>query len=608
MRMRWRGSMDYLHRALGQRMRGIARNALHRKHQAERRLYHRGRSGLWGPGCVQSGDHPDAPSIRMRYLVVLLLVLWGMGGGCAPEANEPDPSVTHRAFEQAAQRGVQANQALQQSHRFVEGWLAHADEETGLIPRNLEESRHFWNGKDAAADNWPFMVLTTALTDRELYQGRMHDMLGTETQRTSRLDALVDPYSFRTNNFLYEEPDLDRMIFESAEYVKDGLMPITEWLGSTPFSDRMIDMVDAILKHGSHETSFGRLPADDVEVNGEMMQVLSRLRFMTGEERYLDRAIQIADYYLLGDHHPTRDLDTLRLRDHGNELISGLTEVYAASHFVREQKVEPYREPLHAMLDRILDVGVNRHGMMYDEINPKTGEVHVERLADTWGYNYNGYYTVYLLDGVDRYRHAVRRALASLHEHYREHDWEDGSADGIADAVESALNLYAREGDVEGVAPWIDENMQRLLAKQKPSGVVEGWHGDGNFARTAIMWALWKQQGITVRPWREDVELGAVRRGDTLYVSLSAESDWSGTLRFDAPRHETVMNLSLDYPRINQFPAWFTVGPDVRYRVATATEEGATYPGEALIDGASMDVAAGEEVRLIVTPIPDESF
>lgn len=535
-----------------------------------------------------------------------MLVLGVVGSGCAPEANEPEPTVTHRAFDQAAERGTQAHQALRQSHRFVEGWLAHTDEETGLIPRNVRESSHFWNGKDAAADNWPFMVLTTALTDRALYQGRMHDMLQTETRLTSRLDALVDPYSFRTDDFLYEAPDLDRMIFESAEYVKDGLMPITEWLGATPFSERMIDIVDAILEHSSHETSFGRLPADDVEVNGEMMQVLSRLRFMTGEERYLDRALQIADYYLLGDHHPTRDLDTLRLRDHGNELISGLTEVYAAAHFARKGKVEAYRAPLHAMLDRILDVGVNRHGMMYDEINPETGEVHVERLADTWGYNYNGYYTVYLLDGGERYRQAVRTAMASLYDHYREHDWENGSADGIADAVESALNLYAREGDVEGVAPWIDENMQRLLAKQQSSGIVEGWHGDGNFARTAIVWALWKQQGVTVRPWREDVELGAVRRGDTLYVHVTADTDWSGTLRFDPPRHETVMNLPLDYPRMNQFPTWFPVAPEGTYRVASASEEETAHPGRALIEGLSMGVAAGEKKRFTVYPVADE--
>jgi len=539
------------------------------------------------------------------FFVAVLLGLVAVFGGQVPLDDPPTPTDERRAeepFERAARRGAQANRALQRSHRFVEGWLEHADEETGLIPRNINESSHFWNGKDAAADNWPFMVLTTSLTDRSLYEGRMREMLRTETTLTSRRGNLVDPYSFRADDFLHEEPDLDRMLFESSEYVKDGLMPITEWLGPSPYADRMIDIVDSILEHGRHETRFGRLPSADIEINGEMMQVLSRLRFMTGEERYLDRAVQIADYYLLGDHHPTRDLDTLRLRDHGNELISGLTEVYAAAHVHRKQKVEQYRAPLHAVFDRILEVGVNEHGMMYDEINPQSGAVHSEHLADTYGYNYNGFYTLYLLDDVERYRRAVRTALESLNDHYRTHDWESGSADGIADAVESALNLYARESDVEGVPEWMDANIRRMMDKQRPSGVVEGWHGDGNFARTAIMWALWKQQGVTARPWREDVELGAVQRDDRLYLTVSAEEDWSGTLRFDPPRHETAMNLPLDYPRINQFPEWFTVAADASYRVAAPGEDGTVRRGQALVDGLSVAVEGGEEHRLIVEP------
>lgn len=542
--------------------------------------------------------------MRSFFVAVLLGIALVFGAPIDSDetASADAPEAVEDPFERAARRGAQANQALRQSHRFVEGWLEHADEDTGLIPRNLEESRHFWNGKDAAADNWPFMVLTTSLTDRALYEGRMREMLETETALASRRGALVDPYSFRTDAFLHEEPDLDRMLFESSEYVKDGLMPITEWLGPSPYADRMIDIVDAILEHGSHDTRFGRLPSDDIEINGEMMQVLSRLRFMTGEERYLDRAVQIADYYLLGDHHPTRDLDTLRLRDHGCELISGLTEVYAACHAACEQKVQQYRKPLHAIFDRILEVGVNEHGMMYDEINPQSGEVHSTHLADTWGYNYNGFYTLYLLDEVERYREAVRTALGSLNDHYRAHDWEDSSADGIADAVESALNLYAWEGAVPGVAAWMDANMKRMLAMQRPSGIVEGWHGDGNFARTAILWALWKQQGVTLRPWRADVKLGAVQQNNRLYLTVAANEDWSGTLRFDSPRHRTKMNLPLDYPRINQFPEWFTVTTDATYRVSTPDEDGTVREGEVLVEGFSVDVAAGQPHRLIVEP------
>ena len=511
-------------------------------------------------------------------------------------------------WRKASLHGRQANEALQRCLKFVHGWLAHADPGTGLIPRNLGDSRHFWNARDAAADNYPFMVLTTALTDRAMFEGRMLDILRTETRLTSRIDALPDDYDFNTRGFRHANADLDRLIFEGAEYVKDGLMPITEYLGPSPWSQRMIAIVDSILEHAPHQTPGGPIPSDNVEVNGELMQVLSRLTFMADEPRYLDMACRIADYYLLGDHHPTRNRDRLQLRDHGCELISGLTEVYAACHFLRKEKAAAYREPLHEMLDRILEVGLNEHGLMYDAVNPQTGDVLSSRLSDNWGYNYNGYYTVYLLDGVERYRQATRRAMASLAPHYWEHPWEGLSSDGIADSVEGAINLLNRERDVEGVSEWIDANMARMLLIQRADGVIEGWHGDGNYARTAIMWALWKQQGVTLRPWREDVRLGAVWDGETLRLHIAAEETWQGALVFDTARHRANMRLPFDYPRINQFPEWFTVDGETVYQIEEETADGtAATParqslGGDILRGLALEVPAGGERRLIIRP------
>jgi hypothetical protein len=64
------------------------------------------------------------------------------------------------------------------------------------------------------------------------------------------------------------------------------------------------------------------------------------------------------------------------------------------------------------MLDRILEVGRNEHGLFYDAIDPVDGTVVRKHLADTWGYTFNGFYTVYLIDGTEAYRTATRRALA----------------------------------------------------------------------------------------------------------------------------------------------------------------------------------------------------
>ena len=511
-------------------------------------------------------------------------------------------------WRRAAIHGQQANEALRRCRKYVAGWLAHADPKTGLIPRNLRESSDFWNGRDAAADNYAFMVLACALTDRGMFDGRMKAMLRTETRLTSRIGALPADYDFNQQGFRHEEPDLPRLIFDGSEYVKDGLMPITEWLGPTEWSGRMIAIVDSILEHAPHPTPGGNIPSDNVEVNGEMMQVLSRLSFMTGNPACLDMACRIADYYLLGDHHPTRDADQLRLRDHGCELISGLTEVYAACRFVRPEKAAAYREPVHAMLDRILEIGINEHGLMVNAVNPQTGAILNPGISDNWGYNYNGFYTVHLLDGENRYREAARHALASLKSSYWNHAWEGSSADGIADSVEGAINLFNRESDVEGVAEWIDANIARMLDIQKPDGVIEGWHGDGNYARTAILWVLMKQQGVTLQPWREDVKLGAVRHGEDLRLVLSAEEPWEGRLIFDVPRHRTVMKLPMDYPRINQFPEWFTVDEDAGYRIEFPLSEPITPPfksanisGRQLRDGWPQSLSAGEERALLIS-------
>jgi hypothetical protein len=504
------------------------------------------------------------------------------------------------SWQRGAIHGRQANEALRRCRKFIDGWLAHSDPITGLIPRNLSASKHFWNGRDSGADNYAFMVLTAALTDQDMYNGRMLDMLRTETKVTSRIGALPADFDFNKQGYRFDKPDLNRLIFDGSEYVKDGLMPISEWLGPTPWSQRMIAIVDSIIEHALVKTTNGTLPSDNVEVNGEMMQVLSRLFFMTDNDSYLEMACTIADYYLLGTHHPTLDISKLGLRDHNCELISGLTEVYAACHSVRKEKAAAYRDPIHKMLDDILEHGVNEHGLMYQVINPRTGEVLNKTIHDNWGYNYNGFYTVYLLDDIKRYRDATVKALSSLKEHYWKFPWQGWGSDGIADSVEGAINLYNREPDVEGVDQWIDDNIARMLLIQKADGVIEGWHGDGNYARTAILWVLMKQQGVTVQPWRDDVRLGAVRDGGKLKLVLGADKPWTGKLIFDQKRHKTIMRLPLDYPRINQFPEWFTVDMDGKYKIAVDGGKSKVYKGSDMTLGIEIRINDKNEKHLIV--------
>lgn len=74
------------------------------------------------------------------------------------------------------------------------------------------------------------------------------------------------------------------------------------------------------------ETPCGNIVSDSHEIDGEMLQVLARAYWMTGRETYLNYALRLGDYYLLDRHHPTRDTTRLRLRDHGGEIVNGLTE------------------------------------------------------------------------------------------------------------------------------------------------------------------------------------------------------------------------------------------------------------------------------------------
>ncbi|WP_339924606.1 hypothetical protein [uncultured Cyclobacterium sp.] len=542
----------------------------------------------------------------LSFLFIASTFYLGSCQQAAPIANEADQKA-------ALENGYLAHEGYRRSMYFVNAWLEYADKETGLIPRNLKESKDIWNARDAAADNYPFMVLTAAILDKTLYEGKMAEILQTEIKLTSRLDRLPDTYSFSKKGFENQEIDKDEIIFGASEYIKDGLLPLTEYIGHTPWSDRMIALLDDIWKNASYETPYGHIPSLDVEVNGELLQALSRVYWMTGDDKYLDWAKRLGDYYLLGKHHPTGDLEVLRLRDHGCEIVSGLCELYVAVANNNPEKSAAYKTPVYRMLDRILEVGINEDGLFYNQINPQTGEILDEEIADTYGYTYNAYYSVYLQDKHQPYQKAVLKALGNLHK-YTNFDWERGSADGYADAVESALNLYNRES-LTGTKEWIDSEIQHMWSLQDSSyrkdteefrntGIIEGWHGDGNFARTSIMYSLWKSQGVTASPWKEQLYLGATPVDNGILISMVSDSDWEGKIKFDRPRHKTIFKLPMDYPRINQLPEWFTVTEDQKYKV-TFSKGGTTptYRGEELIDGIMISLEKGQQVSLIVTPL-----
>ena len=156
---------------------------------------------------------------------------------------------------------------------------------------------------------------------------------------------------------------------------------------------------------------------------------------MTGDPRFLEWARRIADAYieevLPGNggvpasrwNFTTHSGDgRLRLRDHGNETVVGLTMLFTLEHALQTPRAERYAPVIQRMLDRIL-ASANGDGLLYNEIDAAALRPLDEHLSDNWGYVYGAVYAFYQATGDVRYRDAVRRVLTALPK-YRRYVWE----------------------------------------------------------------------------------------------------------------------------------------------------------------------------------------
>jgi len=61
------------------------------------------------------------------------------------------------------------------------------------------------------------------------------------------------------------------------------------------------------------------------------------------------------------------------------------------------------------------------------------------------------------------------------------------------------------------------------------------------------------------------------------------------------------LKLPFDWPRINQFPEWFTVDANKKYVLNDINNKTKTiFTGQELIDGIDVKLDAGEEMLLIL--------
>jgi len=546
---------------------------------------------------------------RELVAAAALLAAFAASPAVAAAASPEDPR-QEAAFRRAAENGSRVEEVFRRTLHMTRAWLAYADERTLLLPDILPgttrgpKGLHIYRPHNSGADNYPYLVATAWFTDRPLFAGRLREMLRSEIRYTNAQDGI--PADLDLESGKLGPPSL----FGAAEYAKDGLIAITELLGRTPWFYRMCDMTADLMEHAPVASDFGPMPDPGAELNGDALQTLVRLAPMTGDRRFLEWAERIGDAYVrevLPKNHGlpgyTWDFakhegpDRMRLRDHGNEMVVGLVLLEALEGERGGERAASYREPLGRMLDRILS-SANPDGLLYDEIRPSDLAPVSERLSDNWGYVYGAVYTHFMVTGEARYRDAVRRVLGNL-PRYRGHDWEDGSQDGYADAIESAIYLANREPVPEAL-DWIESETARLIAFQQEDGTVERWYGDGNWARTLLLYAMMKTQGAFLDGWQEGVRLGATREGDRLFVSLEAPAGWTGRLRFDHARHRRDLNFARNYVRLNEWPEWYTVDENTLYRLTDAAGHDIVRLGSELEDG----IAVTGTSRWVVEPVP----
>jgi len=505
-----------------------------------------------------------------------------------PRPKEPD-------WQRAERSSQYAGIALGKVQRWLhECCLPIRDERSGLFRPTGPE----WNYRDTAADCYPFYVWAAFYTDREILDTVMIDALEAEQRLSNHVDRL--PVSYDMDRGEKVAMDVDAMIFGASEYAKDGLVPIVEITGRDyPWFDRMRAIVDDLFKHAAYDTPYGKIPSTNVEVNGELLQILPRLYSTTGERKYLDWAHRLADHYLLaGSFVPTR------LSDHGCEIIGGLGLLMAVDRTACPEKCRQYQPHLEYLFDEILRRGTNSDGVIVGTLQEDPGPHDDVTLRDGWGYDFVGFLDYDLALGTDRYREAIRRPMTRLlGPRYFQFNWDSNSRDNVADSVEGGLYL-AHRIPVPECFIWADREIATMLVDHTDPDRLWGVHKlEANTVRTVLIHTMLHTRNTILRPWQQGLQLGAAPSGEGISVFIKSQELYEGWLVFDVPRHRLYQGFEEDWPRMNAVPEWFTVEPDESHQYEVEFIEPAAtqvLSGKSLSEGLPIRLQPDQPLKLIV--------
>ena len=510
--------------------------------------------------------------------------------------------------EAARINGELAHEAQMAALRGTRAWETLRDPGTGLIPEG--PTRPFWYVSNTGADCLPFLWETCHELDPS------HEGLWWLAFDQDRRLCGILPQTVHFNPTRVERGTEYEELFGGAEYIKDGLIGMAERYGVGPWFQRMDEIAREVNLRAPLGTARGRIPGNDTEINGDLLIYLPRLYWFSRDTNYLAMAERIADLYLVDILPKTGGLPPLywdfargrlakranagvvKYRDHGNELIFGLAELYFLERQLRLPAADRHRAPLRAMYDRMLTVGRSPDGLWFDSADLQSGEAK-PRIIDTWGYVLNALQTFDLAEGTNRYTGEIRRAMRAAAAR-KSFPWEHEHFDGFADALEGMMYLLPWH-DLPECRAWVDDEMEVLLAFQQPDGSLARTYLDGNFIRTVLLYARYKAQGARLLPWREDLRLGAARDAadGSLLLRVRADAPWEGRLSLDRPWHRDLWGMPLNYPRINAPPEWFPVAAESPFRIENPAGSPATdLKGAALQGGIPLSLAAGES-RLI---------
>ncbi len=511
-----------------------------------------------------------------------------------------------------------AADAFNRAQAMLRFWMQHRDPATKLFPAFLYRDPKFWDYRNVAADLFPFLLIAASHFDDQAY-ARLLETLESEARLSQ---ALPLPLTVELGTGALIDEGLEEQIFGAAEYIKDGLVPLTEKLGQGPWLERMEFLMARIWAAAPQQTSYGVIPSNLAEPNGDLLQGLCRLYTATGKSTYLEWAERIGDVYLLeilprSGFLPPKEWDfetgsfasnEVWLRDHGNELITGLAELSCIECLGSRPRCGTYLTPLLTMMDLLLEKGRNKDGLWFNALDRNGEPLSLRKgmLCDNWGYLYAAYLALaQVLEhkgipnrSITRYREEARRTLENIH-NYTFFPWERKfEMDGQADSIESAFYLLNRI-PVSTALRWTEEEIGAFFSLQKPDGSINKDYLDGNFIRTSMIYGLYKTQGAYVKPWREDVRVGAYRSPAGIYFYLESEHAWQGKLYFDHPRH--LMTSAVNYPRVNEWPEWFAVNKDAEYLVTDIENNTQrAYRGSELINGISISLAGHDWQSLLI--------